>query len=47
MWRKLKVAPEVHWDHPLARFHAVLVNGFLQSRMIAREWKPSPMHAVV
>ena len=43
-WRKLaivvKLAPEVRWDHPLARFHTVLVKGFLQSRMVAREWKP-------
>lgn len=50
-WRKLaivvKLAPEVRWDHPMARFHAVLVNGFLQSRMVAREWKPGLMHAVI
>ena len=50
-WRKLaivvKLAPEVRWDHPLARLHAVLVNGFLQSRMVAREWKPGVMHAVI
>jgi len=50
-WRKLaivvKLAPEVRWDHPLARLHGVLVNGFLQSRMVAREWKPGVMHAVI
>ncbi len=50
-WRKLgivvKLAPEVRWDHPLRRFHAVLVNGFLQSRMVAREWRPGLMHAVI
>jgi hypothetical protein len=50
-WRKLaivaKLAPEVRWDHPLARLQAVLVNGFLQSRMVAREWKPGVMHAVI
>ncbi|HVS54887.1 MAG TPA: (Fe-S)-binding protein, partial [Casimicrobiaceae bacterium] len=50
-WRKLaivvKLAPEVRWDHPLARFHTVLVKGFLQSRMVAREWKPGLMHAVI
>ena len=50
-WRKLaivmRLAPEVRWDHPLARFRAVLVNGFLQSRMVAREWKPGLMHAVI
>jgi len=50
-WRKLaivvKLAPEPRWDHPLARLHGVLVNGFLQSRMVAREWKPGVMHAVI
>jgi len=50
-WRKLaivvKLSPEVRWDHPLTRFRAVLVNGFLQSRMVAREWKPGVMHAVI
>ena len=50
-WRKLgivvKLAPEARWDHPLTRFHAVLVNGFLQSRMVAREWRPGLMHAVI
>jgi len=50
-WRKLgiivKLAPEMRWDHPLARLHSVLINGFLQSRMVAREWKPGLMHAVI
>jgi Fe-S oxidoreductase len=50
-WRKLaivvRLSPEVRWDHPLARLRAVLVNGFLQSRMVAREWKPGLMHAVI
>ncbi len=50
-WRKLaivvKLAPDVRWDRPLARLHAVLVNGLLQSRMVAREWKPGVMHAVI
>ena len=50
-WRKLaiilKLAPEVRWDQPLARLRAVLVNGFLQSRMVRREWKPGLMHAVI
>jgi hypothetical protein len=50
-WRKLaivvKLAPEARWDHPLARLQSVLVNGFLQSRMVAREWKPGTMHAVI
>ena len=50
-WRKLAIvihlAPEVRWDKPLDRLRAVLVNGFLQSRMIRREWKPGLMHAVI
>ena len=50
-WRKLaivvRLAPEPRWDHPLARIRAVLVNGFFQSRMVAREWKPGVMHAVI
>ena len=50
-WRKLaivaRLSPEVRWDHPLARLRAVAVNGFLQSRMVAREWKPGVMHAVI
>ena len=49
--RKLAIvvalAPEARWDHPAARLRAVLVNGFLQSRMVAREWKPGLMHAVI
>jgi Fe-S oxidoreductase len=50
-WRKLAIvvqlAPEPRWDHPLARMRAVLVNGFLQSRMVRREWRPGLMHAVI
>ena len=50
-WRKLaiilKLAPEVRWDQPIARLRAVLINGFLQSRMVRREWKPGLMHAVI
>ncbi|HSQ73563.1 MAG TPA: (Fe-S)-binding protein, partial [Rubrivivax sp.] len=50
-WRKLalvlRLQPEVRWDHPVARLKAVLVNGFLQQRMIARDWKPGLMHAVI
>ena len=50
-WRKLAIvaalAPDVRRDHPWARLRAVLVNGFLQRRMIAREWKPGVMHAVI
>jgi Fe-S oxidoreductase len=50
-WRKLAIvaslAPDVRWDHPLARLRSVLVNGFAQSRMVARDWKPGVMHAVI
>jgi Fe-S oxidoreductase len=49
--RKLRIvaslAPEVRWDHPGARLMAVVTNGFLQSRMIRRDWKPGLMHAVI
>jgi hypothetical protein len=50
-WRKLAIVtrlqPEVRWDQPAARLKAVLVNGFLQQRMVARDWKPGLMHAVI
>ncbi len=50
-WRKLAIVvalgPEVRWDRPWTRLRTVLVNGFLQSRMVAREWKPGAMHAVI
>ena len=50
-WRKLAIVarlrPEPRWDHPLARLNSVLVNGLLQQRMLAREWKPGLMHAVI
>ena len=50
-WRKLSIVarlqPEVRWDHPGARLMAVLGNGFLQERMIQRDWKPGLMHAVI
>ena len=39
--------PEVRWDAPFARLRTVVVNGFLQSRMIRREWKPGVMHAAI
>ena len=49
--RKLRIvthlAPEMRWDHPVARLLSVVTNGFLQSRMIRREWKPGMMHAVI
>jgi Fe-S oxidoreductase len=50
-WRKLsivaKLQPEVRWDDPAARLRRVLVNGFLQSRMIKGDWKPGVMHTVI
>jgi Fe-S oxidoreductase len=49
--RKLRIVaslqPEVRWDHPAARLKSVLVNGFLQQRMIRREWKPGVMHTAI
>jgi Fe-S oxidoreductase len=49
--RKLSILfhlqPDVRWDHAGARLKAVLVNGFLQSRMLRGEWKPGLMHAVI
>ena len=50
-WRKLgllpHLEPEVRWDAPVSRLKAVLVNGFLQHRMIAREPAAGVMHAVI
>ena len=50
-WRKLAIvaalAPEVRWDRPWRRLRTVLVNGLFQSRMVAREWRPGTMHAVI
>jgi Fe-S oxidoreductase len=50
-WRKLSIVAalgrEVRWDRPATRFKTVLVNGFLQARMVQREWKPGLMHAVI
>ncbi len=49
--RKLAILPhlqpEVRWDAPWARLGTVLRNGFLQSRMIRRDWKPGLMHATI
>ena len=49
--RKLRIVaslqPELRWDHPAARLGSVLVNGFLQQRMIRREWKPGLMHTAI
>jgi Fe-S oxidoreductase len=49
--RKLAIVaslqPEMRWDHPGSRLKEVLVNGFLQTRMIRGEWRPGLMHAVI
>lgn len=50
-WRKLAIVaalqPVVRWDRPGERLRSVLVNGFLQQRMVQREWRPGVMHAVI
>ena len=50
-WRKLAIvvalARDARWDRPAARLRTVLVNGFLQSRMVRREWRPGLMHATI
>jgi len=50
-WRKLGIVaalvPENRFDDPASRLGAVLTNGFLQMRMIARDWKPGLMHAAI
>ncbi len=50
-WRKLAIVvalqPLVRWDRPMERVRSVLVNGFLQQRMVQREWRPGVMHAVI
>ena len=43
----MSLQPEVRWDHPGARLKSVLVNGFLQSRMLRGEWRPGLMHAAI
>lgn len=49
--RKLAIvahlAPENRLDHPWRRLGAVVGNGFLQRRMIARDWKPGVMHTAI
>jgi Fe-S oxidoreductase len=49
--RKLRIVialqPEPRWDTPSERLRSVLVNGFLQRRMVQREWRPGLMHAVI
>jgi Fe-S oxidoreductase len=50
-WRKLAIVaalqPEVRWDHPGRRLGKVLSLGFMQSRMIAGEFRPGVMHTVI
>ena len=50
-WRKLQIvaalAPEPRLNDAAARLRSVLVNGFLQQRMIRREWRAGLMHAVI
>jgi len=43
----MRLQPDPRWDRPLARLRSVLVDGLLQRRMVAREWKPGLMHAVI
>jgi Fe-S oxidoreductase len=49
--RKLRIVmalqAEPRWDHPGARLRSVLVNGFLQARMIRGDWRPGLMHAAI
>ncbi len=50
-WRKLSIvaalSPENRVDQPLARLRSVLINGFLQQRMLRREWRAGLMHALI
>jgi heterodisulfide reductase subunit C len=50
-WRKLAVVvalqPQMRWDQPWQRLQSVLRNGFMQQRMVQREWRPGLMHAVI
>jgi Fe-S oxidoreductase len=50
-WRKLAIVaalqPEVRWDRPGRRLRKLLSLGLLQSRMIAGEFRPGVMHAVI
>ena len=50
-WRKLQMVlalqPVMRWDQPVERLRSVLVNGLLQRRMVAHEWRPGLMHAVI
>ena len=50
-WRKLSIvvalSSEDRFDAPLARLRSVLVNGFLQQRMLHREWRAGVMHMLI
>ena len=50
-WRKVAIfralQPEVRWDKPGERLGRVGTMGFLQSRMVAGDWKPGIMHAAI
>jgi Fe-S oxidoreductase len=50
-WRKLAIVvalqPEVRWDEPLDRFKRVVMDGFLQRRMVRGDPRPGLMHAVI
>ncbi|MBK7589930.1 MAG: (Fe-S)-binding protein [Betaproteobacteria bacterium] len=50
-WRKLSIVaamqPDDRRDRPAARWRSVVVNGFLQRRMIARDRRPGIMHTVL
>lgn len=50
-WRKLAIVaalqPDPRLDDVGARLKSVLGNGLLQRRMVAREWRPGLMHAVI
>ena len=49
--RKLSIvaalSPENRFDQPLARLRSVFINGFLQQRMLRREWRAGLMHALI
>ena len=47
-WQLLRtLAPDARWADPAARVKTVLVEGLGQRRMLARDWKPGLMHAVI
>jgi Fe-S oxidoreductase len=50
-WRKLSIVvalqPEMRWDEPLDRLKRVILDGFLQRRMVSGDSRPGLMHAVI